>query len=90
MTPIAVPMLITRKVVKRKVNVPTHGGVDDFDSKEIAWTGGNPYDNTITGPAANGCYHPLEPNKARKVEDKCIQPLLEARRLKPIMAKPGQ
>jgi len=74
----AVPALITQKVVKRKVDVPTCGGVNEFDSGEIAWTGGNPYDNTITGPAANGCYHPIEPDKARKVEDKCIQSLPEA------------
>jgi len=89
MTPV-VPALITHKVVKRKVNVPTHGGVDEFDSGEIVWTGGNPYDNTVIGPAANSCYCPVEPDKARKVEDKCIQPLLEARRLKPITTKPGQ
>ena len=90
MTTLVVPVLITCKVVKRKVDVPTHGGVDEFDSGEITWTGGNPYDNTIIGPAANGCYPPIEPDKARKVEDKCIQPLLEARRLKPITTKPGQ
>jgi len=83
-------MLIKQKVLKRKVDVPTCGGVDEFDSGEIVWTGGNPYDNTIVGPAANGCYHPIEPDKARKVEDKCVQPLPEARRLKPILTKPGQ
>ena len=86
----AAPALIKQKVLKRKVDVPTRGGVDEFDSGEIMWTGGNPYDNTVVGPAANGCYCPIEPDKARKVEDKCIQPLLEARRLKPIMTKPGQ
>jgi len=86
----AAPALIKRKVIKRKVNVPTRGGVDEFNSGEIAWTGGNPYDNTVVGPAANGCYRPIEPDKARKVEDKCVQPLPEARRLKPISTKPGQ
>jgi len=32
MTMPAAPALITRKVVKRKVNVLTCGGVDEFDS----------------------------------------------------------
>jgi len=57
---------------------------------DIAWTSSNPYNNTITGPAANGCFCPIEPNKARKVEDKCVQPLPEARRLKPLTAKPDR
>ena len=90
MTTPAVPALITRKVLKRKVDVPTCGGVNEFDSGEIGWTGGNPYDNTIIGPTANGCYCLIEPDKARKVKDKCIQPLPEARRLNLIMTKPGQ
>jgi len=51
---------------------------------------GNPYDSTINCPAANGCQCPIEPDKARKVEDKCIQPLAGTRRLKTLTAKVGQ
>ena len=51
---------------------------------DIAWTGGNPYDANIVASAANGCYRPIDPDKARKVEDKCVQPLPEARKLQVI------
>jgi len=88
--PAAAPMLVTTTVVKRKVVMPQHGGINTFTAGDIAWTGGNPYDNRITSPAANGCYRPMEPDKACKVEDKCLQPLPEARRLKPISTKTRQ
>jgi len=86
----AAPSLVKQKPVTRKVDVPTRGGVDTFPAGDIAWTGGDPYDKTINNPAANGCYRPMEPDKARKVEDKCLQPLPESRRLKPISTKTGQ
>ena len=73
------PTLVQHTAVQRKVEVPTHGGVDTFSTGDIAWTGGNPYDSKITSPAANGCYRPMEPDKACKVEDKCLQPLPEVR-----------
>ncbi len=57
---------------KRKVIMPKQGGIDTFTTRDIAWTGGNPYDNNITSPAANSCYRPMELDKAHKVEDKCI------------------
>jgi len=60
------------------------GGVDTIGGTDVAWTGGDPYDNTITSPAANGCYRPMEPDKARKVEEKCVQALPESRRLQVI------
>jgi len=81
--PAAVPTLVTCTAVKRKVVMSQHGGINTFTAGDIAWTGGNPYDNRITSQAANGCYRPMEPDKACKVEDKCLQPLPEARRLKP-------
>jgi len=85
--PVAVP---TCTAVKRKAIMPQQGGINTFTAGDIAWTGGNPYDNTITNPAANSCYRSMEPDKAHKVEDKCLQPLPEARRLKPISTKTGQ
>jgi len=75
--------------VKRKVVLPQHGGVNTFPNGDIAWTGGNPYDTKLTSPAANGCYRLMEPDKAWKVEDKCLQPLPEARMLNPINTKTG-
>jgi len=88
--PAAVPMLVTCTAVKRKVIMPQRGGIDTFTAGDIAWTGGNPYNKNITSPAANGCYRPMELDKACKVEDKCLQPLPEARRLKLISTKTGQ
>jgi len=35
-------------------------------------------------PAANRSYRPIDPDKARKVVDKCVQPLPEARKLQVI------
>jgi len=49
---------------------------------DIAWTGENPYHTNVVAPMANGCYRPIKPDKARKVEDKCVQPLPEARMFK--------
>ncbi len=69
----AVPMLATCTVMKRKAGMPQCGGVNTFTSEDIAWTGGNPYDSNIMIPAANGCYRPMELDKAQKVEDKCLQ-----------------
>ena len=89
-TPPTVLTLVQRTAVTRKVEVPARGGVDTFPTGDIAWTGGNPYDKNVTSPAANGCYRPMEPDKARKVEDKCLQPLPETRRLAPISTKTGQ
>jgi len=51
---------------------------------DVAWTGGNPYDAEVVAPTANGCYRPIDPDKARKVEDKCVQTLPEARKLQVI------
>jgi len=39
----------------------------------IACSSGNPYEAWIQALAANGCYRPIDPDKARKVEDKCVQ-----------------
>jgi len=78
------------KLLTKKVEVLLCRGVDKFLSGDIAWTGGDPYDTTITNLAANGCYCPMELDKAWKVEDKCLQPLVESRHLKPISTKPGQ
>ena len=89
-TPHTVPALVQCKPVKKKVEVPAHRGVDMFPSGDIAWTGGNPYDNNITSPAANGWYRPMEPDKAHKIEDKCLLPLPETRQLAPISTKTGQ
>jgi len=89
-TPPMVPALVQRKPIKKKVEVPARGGVDTFPSGDIAWTGGNPYDNNVTSPAANGCYRPMELDKAHKIEDKCLLPLPETRQLAPISAKTGQ
>jgi len=80
------PKLVMCKAIPKKVDVPLQGGVNTFQSGDIAWTGGDPYDNSIKSPAANGCYCPMEPDKAQKVEDKCLQPLVESRCLKPISA----
>jgi len=44
----------------------------------------NPYDGCVVAPTANGCYRPIDPDKARKVEDRCVQPLPEARKLQGI------
>jgi len=41
-----------------------------------------PYDTNVVATTANGCNRPIEPDKARKVEDKCVQPLPEARSYK--------
>ena len=82
--------LVQQATVKHKVKTPKHSGIDNVSAMDIAWTGGNPYDNTITGPAKNSCYQPIELDKARTVEDKCVQPLPEARRLKPLTAKARQ
>jgi len=76
--------------VKCKVIAPLCGGMDNFTASDIAWTGGNPYDSTINDPAVNGCYHPIEPDKIRKAEHKCVQPLAKARRLKMLTAKVRQ
>ncbi len=78
-TPPMALALVQRKPIKKKVEVPACGGVDTFPSGDIVWTGGNPYDSNITSPAANGCYRSMEPEKARKVEDKCLLPLPETR-----------
>jgi len=51
---------------------------------DVAWTGGNPYDANVVAPTANGCYRPINPYKARKVEDKYVQPLPETRKLQVI------
>jgi len=83
-------LVVQRAMVKHKVIAPLHGGIDNFTASDIAWTGGNPYDSTINDPAVNGCYHPIEPDKIRKAEHKCVQPLAKARRLKTRAAKVGQ
>ena len=41
-TPPMVPALVQRKPIKKKVEVPAHGGVDTFPSSDIAWTGVTP------------------------------------------------
>jgi len=88
---LAVPMMATCKPIARRVDVSLCGEVDIFPSGDIAWTGDDPYDTSILSPAANGCYHPIEPDKAQKIEDKCLQPLVESRHFKPIsMGKTGQ
>jgi len=44
---------------------------------DVAWTGGKPYDGSIVAPE-----QPMDvTDKARKVEDKCVQPLPEAKKL---------
>ena len=60
-----------RATVARMAVAPRHGGLDTISAVDIAWTGGNLYDANIVVPAANGCYRPIDPDKARKVEDKC-------------------
>jgi len=56
--------------------------LDTISGVDVAWTGGNPYDaNIVVAPTANGCYRLIDPDKARKVKDKCVQPLPEARKL---------
>ena len=76
------PLMVTAKAtVARMVVAPRRGGLDTISTVDIAWTGGNPYDANIVAPTANGCYRPIDPDKARKVEDKCVQPLPEARKL---------
>ena len=59
----------------RTAVAPRRGGLDTISTVDIAWTGRNPYDANIVAPTANGCYRPIDPDKARKVEDKCVQPL---------------
>jgi len=56
--------MATHKWLTKKVDVLLHGGVYTFPSGDIAWTGGDPYDTSIMSPAANGCYHLMEPDRA--------------------------
>jgi len=81
------PALVQRATVKHKAVGPLCGRINSFTAGGIAYTGGNSYDSTMTGPAANSCYCPIEPDKVRKVEDKCVQTLVEARKPKPILQK---
>jgi len=55
--------------------------LDTILGVDVAWSGRKPYDGSIVAPTANGCYRPIDPDKARKVEDKCVQPLPEAKKL---------
>jgi len=85
------PKMVMHKAIPKKVNAPLQGGVDTFPSGDIVWTHGDPYDNSIKSPAAHGCYHAMEPDKAEKVEGKYLQSLVESRCLKPISTdKPSQ
>jgi len=79
-------MVTMRATVVRAAVLPRCGGLDTISQVDIAWTGGNPYDANVAAPTANdGCYRPIDPDKARKVEDKCVQPLpAEARKLQVI------
>ena len=72
-------MVAARTTVSRMAVAPRCGGLDTISAVDIAWTGGNPYDANVVAPAANACYRPVDLDKARKVEDKCVQPLPEAR-----------
>jgi len=74
----------TRETVARMAVTPRRGGLDTISGVDIEWTGGNPYDANVVAPTANGCYRPIDPDKARKVEDKCVQPLPEDRKLQVI------
>ncbi len=77
-------MVAARATVARMAVAPRHGNLDMISAVDIAWTGGNPYDTSIAAPAANECYRPIDPDMARKVEDKCVQPSPEARELQVI------
>jgi len=84
------PMITQHQMMDCKVEIPMRGGVDTIGGVDVAWTGGDPYNNAITAPAAYGCYRPMEPDKARKVEDKCVLPLPESRRLQVISSSVTQ
>jgi len=64
-----------RATLARMAVVLRCGGLDTISTVDIAWTGGNSYDANVVAPAANGCYRPIDPDKSRKVDDKCVQPL---------------
>jgi len=66
--------LLQSATVKHKAEKPKHGKINSFGTMDIAWTGGNPYDNTITSPAANGCYCPIELDKARRLKTSVYNP----------------
>jgi len=82
--PLPLPKLTRRQIAVCKKEMSLCGGVNLINGAEIAWTGVDPFDTSDQDTAANGCYRPIEPDKARKVEDKCVQPLTELRRLQMI------
>jgi len=68
--------LTTRQTVMHAAAAPLCREVDTSSGVDISWTGlADILMIQVLVPAAIGCYRPIDPDKARKVEDKCVQPL---------------
>jgi len=63
--------------VVRTAVVPQRGGMDEIGNVNFPWTGGDPYENTVTAPIGDSCYRSLDPDKLGRLKKSVFNPYLK-------------